>query len=106
MAWTRQMLQQRQSDREVKVAAHKRKGDRKKTQVKLSLGVIFSWQYLDMLPFALPADYDCALHRACPHRDSDWGLRPDPVSSSACPTKQYVFPGIYIFTGLLLFYSH
>lgn len=102
MARTRWMLQQQQSIRKGKVVACKRKGDRKK-KVKLPRNVIFSWQYLNILPFALPADYDWTLHGAGPVRDSHWGPRPVPVGSSTCPGKQYFSPDIYIFTGLFTF---
>lgn len=79
-----------------------RKGDRKRRQVKLPWRVIFSQQYLHVLPYALPVYYDCTPHRAGPHHDSDWWPRSTSAGSSTCPGKQVFFPPA--FTFLLVFH--
>lgn len=91
MARVRWTLQQ-QSNGKGRVAARKRKGDRKKAQVKLPGRVIFSWQFLHILPYALLGYYDCTHHRAGPHQDSDWWPRPASAGSSICPGKQVFLP--------------
>lgn len=97
------MWRQQQRNRNRKMVAHKRKGERK-TKQKIPWGLTFSWQYLDI--FALPADDDLALYRAGPHRHSDHGPMPASAGTSAHPGKQYFFPVFTFFMNLLHIYWH
>lgn len=95
------MWRQHQRNGKGKTVAQKRKGERKKKPQKMPWGLIFNWQHLDILLFALPADDDFALYGAGRHWDSDRGPRPASAGSSAHPGKQYFSP---VFTFLLIFY--
>lgn len=104
MARARWTLQQ-QRNRKGRVAARKRKGDRKKRQVKLPWRVIFSQQYLHVLPYALPVYYDCTPHRAGPHHDSDRWPRSTSAGSSTCPGKQVFSPPAFKFLLVFHFFT-
>lgn len=79
---------------------------KKKTLVKLPWRVIFSWQYLHILPYALQVYHDCTHHRAGPHQVSKWWPRTSSAGTTTCPEKQLFHTSIYIFTGLSLFHCH